>query len=245
MDTEDEFVIGGTTFGFSGASIGELGSSEYTLVVVAVDTSLSVKDFESEISDCVRQVVETCRNSPRADSLMIRVVEFDRSVRETHGFKELMNCNSGDYTFKCDGTSTSLFDAAYTGIGSVFEYGKKLYAEEYTSNAVTFIITDGWDNSSSMSAAAVGQLVEEARNTECALESLLTILIGVNIDNQMVSRSLQNFEKEGRFDMYVEIGEANKDNLTKLANFASQLVSSTSQALGTGGPSKQIPSLSI
>jgi uncharacterized protein YegL len=246
MNNSQSFNIGGSTFGFSGVGVEELEASEYTLVVIAVDTSISVRTFQKEITDCVRQVVEACRKSPRADNLMIRVVEFDSSVREVHGFKELMNCNPGDYAFQCNGYSTSLFDGAFTGIGSVFDYGKKLYEDDYSANAICFVITDGLDNSSKMSAVAVGQKAEEARNTEEALESLLTVLVGVNVTDRGVSQGLNALKDTGKFDWYVEIEDANAKTLAKLADFVSQSISSQSQALGTGGPSQQInPSLAI
>jgi len=241
-------TIGGTTFAFSGVGVDDLEASEYTLVCIAVDNSASLRQHFAEVTKAVQKVVEACRKSPRADNLMLRIITFDRAVDEFHGFKGLMTCNSGDYAtaFPCDGPRTALFDAAFTGIGSVDEYGRKLVEDEYDANAIVFVITDGCDNASSMSAGAVAQKGREARGlqggptAEGGLESLLTILIGVNVQDSYVSSRLKEFETEGEFDQYVEVDNATAATLAKLAAFVSHSISSQSQALGSGGPSQTI-----
>lgn len=251
--TSQSFNIGGSTFGFSGIGVDDLEASEYTLVVIAVDMSGSVYGFVNGITACVKSIIEACRADKRADNLLIRVVTFNTRLAETHGFKPLMSCNAPDYdrAFQAGG-GTALFDAAYTGIGSVDTYAQTLKDDDYAANAIVFIVTDGDDNSSSMSAAAVAQKAKEARGIgvakdNVALESLLTVLVGVNVTDPNIAGYLQAFEQEGEFDQYVELGNADAKTLAKLANFVSASISSQSQALGTGGPSQVIDpnSLSI
>lgn len=247
-EQSQSFNIGGTNFGFSGIGVDALAqiASEYTLVVIAVDMSGSVYGFTSEITACVKSVVEACRKSPRADNLLIRIVAFNTGLREVHGFKPLMNCNPGDYdsAFSAGG-GTALFDAAFTGIGSAVTYAETLDDEDIDTNAIVFVITDGDDNASKMAAAAVAAKAKEARGIgvakdNVALESLLTILIGVNVTDPSMRAYLAKFQTDGEFDQYVELGNASPKTLAKLADFVSQSISSQSQALGTGGPSKTI-----
>jgi hypothetical protein len=112
------------------------------------------------------------------------------------------------------------------------------------------LVTDGCDNASSMSPTAVAQKAKEARgmaggpSAEGGLESLLTILVGVNVTDQYVSSELKRFETDGEFDQYVEINNAQARTLAKLAKFVSKSISSQSQALG-GGASQTISPASL
>lgn len=243
----DSFSIGGSSFSFSGVGVDDLGATEYTLVVLAVDTSASVGPFAPEIRGCIKNVVESCRKSPRADNLLLRVVTFDKSVVEFHGFKELAQINASDYeNIDCIGPRTALFDAAYTAIGSVDEYGRKLVEDDFAANAIVVVITDGADNSSSVSASAVASKAKEARgaaggpSAEEGVESLLTLLIGVNVNNVYTKDALSSFKTDGDFDQYIEVDNASPKTLAKLAKFVSQSISSQSVALGTGGASQAL-----
>ena len=74
------------------------------------------------------------------------------------------------------------------------------------------------------------------------IESLSTILItltrpGTSMERE-IDRALDIFFSEAELTQRVDVGEATKSNLAKLANFVSQSISSQSQALGTGAPSQ-------
>ena len=56
---------------------------------------------------------------------------------------------------------------------------------------------------------------------------------------------LDSFAKDGKFDKYEKINNIDAKSLAKLAEFISKSISAQSQALGTGGPSKALPSLTI
>jgi uncharacterized protein YegL len=249
----ESMAIGGTTFGFSGVGVDDLGATEYTIVTIAVDTSPSVRGFRAEIEACLKEIVEACRQSPRADNLLLRIIFFDSSLRELHGFKELAFCNPGDYSGSVQivGVSTKLFDASFDAVGSVDTYGRKLVADDFLANGIVFVITDGLDNDSSLSGVAVGEAADKARglaggpDAEMGLESLNTVLIGVNITQSYIADELARYKDEGRFDQYVELDNAKKGTLAKLAAFVSQSISSQSQALGTGGGSRVIDPSSL
>lgn len=111
--------IRGTSYGFSAKRIEDLGASEYTLALVVVVASGSVACYGDEIEAAVKEIVRSCRHSPRADNLMLRLVRFDDKVTEVHGFKPLGDCHQDDYN-GCihTGGMTALHDAAYNGIKS-------------------------------------------------------------------------------------------------------------------------------
>jgi hypothetical protein len=239
-NTMEEQQIGGSNFSFSAKRIDDLGATEYTLVLIAVDVSGSTRLFKAEIEAALKEAVQSCRRNPRADNLMLRVVLFDTHVQELHGFKPLTECAPDDYD-GClpDGSLTALRDAVYNGTQSLIQYGRDLTDAEYDCNAAIFVITDGMDNRSKMTATMVGETINSAVTSE-ALESITTVLIGVNTDAGGLNKYLSDFKDDVGITQYVAIGDASEGALAKLGGFISQSVSSQSQALGTGGPSKSL-----
>jgi uncharacterized protein YegL len=232
--------LGGSNFQFSAARIQDLGASEYTLGLIVVDDSPSVGNFKVEIIAALKEVVKACRRSPRADNMMLRVLAFSRLVDEVHGFKPLPDCNESDYDdLQSPGGSTSLFDATLNAVQSVSQYAKDLAAQDFDVNACVFVLTDGWDNSSTSTANMVADAVNEARRTE-ALESIMLVLIGVNLQEPSVKDALDDFRALAGFQQFIALDNAEATTLAKLGGFISQSISSQSQALGTGGASQSL-----
>lgn len=232
--------IEGTSFGYTGTRLERLSATEYTLVTIAVDVSSSVNGFKSELSDSLVAAVEACKRSPRSENLLIRVITFSTSVgdvNELHGFKLLSEINFGDYQSLDVGGMTPLFDATYSAIGSMIDYGKDLAENDFLVNGIAFVITDGGDNASVATPSMIQDQVATVLRSE-ELESLHTILIGVNAD--VCRAELEQFVNQAQLDQYTDSGDASKGNLAKLADFVSQSISSQSQSLGTGGASQNI-----
>jgi len=227
---------------FSGAQINELESSQYTLCVLCVDSSMSISNFSHKISKAVKEVVRSLKNSKCSDNLMLRVLNFDRGTNEVHGFTEWNKCDLTQYDniFKNLGGNTSLFDATVDGLDSLNTYGKELVDQDYSPvNAILIVITDGLDNFSTYTVKDVARKMKEGVG-ETKLESLLSILIGVNINDPQVGIELKNFETVGGFDQYIELDNVTEDSIAKLANFISKSVSAQSSSLGGGSKSQTI-----
>lgn len=242
FDNKDtEMVVHNTGhFGFSGAKLDDLGSSEYTLVVIAADRSGSVSGFQKDMEAALKEITKACQSSPRADNLLLRYLTFDSGIDEVHGFKPLADCNVDDYDGSLQpGGKTALYDASVNAIESVSNYGKQLMDQDYDVNAIVFVITDGDNNNSAMTLPKVKTALSKAVTGE-TLESLVSILIGVNIKEPNISQLLRDFHSQAGFTQYEELANATKSNLAKLAQFVSKSISSQSQALGSGQASKQI-----
>lgn len=230
----------GSTFGFSAIDIDKLKATEYTLVNVAVDVSGSTAGFTAEMEVAIKAIVTACRRSPRADNLLLRLGTFDHHLTEVHGFKLLQDCNPGDYTgILTAGGSTALFDAAVDGIDAVARYGRELADNDFQANGICFVITDGDNNASTLTVGEVKKAVDRVTLSE-ALESLVTVLIGVNVTDPHMSQRLADFRTTAGFTQYVDIGAADERKLARLADFVSRSISSQSQSLGSGGPSKAL-----
>jgi len=135
---------------------------------------------------------------------------------------------------------TALFDATYSATKAMTQYGADLTKNDFQVNAALFIITDGMDNVSKVSAPMVAEAIQEARTSE-ALESIMPVLIGVNTDASTgLNQWLDNFKAQAGFQQYVTIAGATEKELAKLGGFISKSISSQSQALGSNGPSRSL-----
>lgn len=233
-----------SNFGFSAIPLDDLKASEYTLVSIVTDCSGSVSFFAQEEEKALKEVISTCRRSPRADNLMVRYTRFNETVQEVHGFKLLQDCNPSDYDGSIQASGcTALYDATIDGVDALSRYGRDLQNNDYTANAILFVITDGGNNAGkNLSGVSVKPAFQQAIAKE-NLESIVTILIGVNVQDPTLSRELQTFSKDGGFTHYVELKDATEKSLAKLVSFVSKSISAQSMSLGTGGPSQQIPTI--
>jgi len=235
------FNAGRGGFAFTGARFDKLGSTDYTLVTIAVDETGSTLGFERELAKMLRTAVDACRKNPRSDNILLRVIYFSSKykdgVSEIHGFKPLADIDTSAYPVPSPGGLTPLCDATYSSLHATNVYGQQLADQDFGVNAIFFIITDGAENDSTATMQMVKTEQERARTSE-QLESLISILVGINA--KPCQAALDQFKDEAGITHYRDAGDATPRNLAKLAAFVSASVSSQSQALGTGGPSQNI-----
>lgn len=233
-------ITGPSQFKFSAVRPDDLGATEYTLVTIVVDVSASVYEFADELKTTVQAILKSCTKSPRADNLLVRLTSFNSQLREEFGFRALQDIDSNNLKdFQPDGF-TALFDASLEALEATEQYGQILYDQDFDTNGAVYVITDGWDNHSrKANANSVAKQLCQIRSDE-KLESIFSVLIGINTSEDQVGKSLDQFAKQAKFDQYVDVGDASAGNLAKLAGFVSQSITSQSQALGTGGPSQAL-----
>lgn len=234
----------GKGFKYTGARIEHLGATEYTLVTIAVDDTGSVLPFADQLLAMLQTSVLACKKSPRSDNIMVRVIRFSNkysgNIDELHGFKPLSLIDPQmDYTLSSPGGGTPLYDAAYSVLGATNAYAKNLVDQDFGVNAIVFIITDGDDTGSIATTKMVKEEVLLSVSGE-VLESMVSILVGINTDEPSLLQQLQDFKNEAGLTHFIDAKDATPGNLAKLGQFVSRSVSSQSQALGTGGPSQNI-----
>ena len=235
--TLQQLTLPSGQYGFSATRLNDLGATEYTLVTIVCDVSPSVSGFVKEMENALVEIVKACKYSPRADNLMIRLVIFSTGMTEVHGFKLLEQCNPNDYKkiLRTNG-GTALYDAAENAIAAITAYGKQLSDADFATNGIVFVLTDGEDNASTLTVRNVRDGLQGAVLNE-SLESLISILIGVNVQDAQIGAYLQDFKNEAGFTQYVEIDKADAKALARLADFVSRSISAQSKALGSGGSS--------
>ncbi len=245
-DQLESWVIPGAgNFTFSAVSPEDLGELGYTVATVVLDESGSLEYKKDLLVKLLKIVAEGLKKSSRAETILLRVITFNWVVREIHGFKPVTQIDLNEYNqIKPDGR-TALIDAMFSAVASTFEYAKKLEELDYDSNACIYVITDGMDNESKKPAREVSDQLERIKAGE-EIESIVTALFGVNDPtcgwSQDVAQALSALQSEVDFTEYIDAGDVDEKNIGKIGGIVSSSITSTSQALGTGGPSQQLPS---
>ncbi len=128
----DQIDLPNSHYGYSATRIEDLGATEYTIATIVCDVSGSTASFTFDMESAITRIVQSCKYSPRADNLLLRLVVFDDTLSEVHGFKLLENCNLADYGGVLrPGGSTALYEAAENAVSSVINYGQKLSAGDF------------------------------------------------------------------------------------------------------------------
>lgn len=226
-------------FRFSAVRPETLDATEYTLATIVVDVTGSVASFKDELLGAVKAVVRACQKSPRAENLLVRLVTFNTSVDEVHGFKPLAEIDPDDYEPFSPSGLTALYDASVDALSATNRYAKLLSDQDYLVNAAVYIVTDGLNNFGRSKLGDVAAELKQAARDE-TLESLVTVLVGINTLERGVAQSLDELRAQAGLGQFVDVGEATPQRLAKLSAFVSRSISSQSQALGTGGPSQAL-----
>lgn len=228
-----------SNYAFSGVGLDQLGATEYTLSTVVVDISGSVGGFKNELEKCLKTILGSCQKAPRAENLLSRLVAFNGSVSEIHGFRQLADIDPNEYDNALfPSGNTALYDAVLSSLEATGVYGEQLASQEFLANGVVYVITDGMDNSSYSTPNGIKKAIDKIRKDE-NLESIAVILIMVGASDPMAAADLEKFRKQADITQFVDLTDlftktSPEAALAKLAGYVSKSVSSTSQSLGSG-----------
>lgn len=235
----EKFKVG--NYQYSAVKVEKLtGTNEYTLVAIVFDESGTTTHFAPAMEQCLHDIIGDLRYSPRANNLLVTDVHFGTKPREVHGYKLLEDCNPADYigSYK-NGGSTSLYDTCVKVLRAMNETAKRLREQDYDVNGFFVCITDGKDECSTYPDNEVNTAMQECITGE-NLESLMSILIGVNVQTAAFSDYLEKFKTTGGFSQFEKVEDIHQKSFAKIVKFISNSVTSQSQHLGTGGASKSL-----
>ena len=230
-------------FKYTSVKVERLGAIEYTLVTICIDETYSTRPFKAGLESMTKACVGSCKKSPRALNLLIRIIAFNSNgIREIHGWMLLGDIKLDDYdNIIFPGNITNLYDASLNGVDVMNDYVVGLYKAEkiINSNGMLFIVTDGDDNASNSVPNDIKTAIEKINNEE-VMESLRTILIAVNDKDPHFQQRLETFRQEAGIDEYISMGDVTESKLAKCAQFISQSISTQQVSLGTGQPSQPL-----
>lgn len=240
-DTMDEKIItGGGNFQYSATRPDTLLESNYTLVTVAIDFSLSTSKFAKHLLEMLKACINACMKNPRNRNIMLRIISFNTVVTEIHGFRPLNTIDIDSYEeFKPDGC-TALYDAVYSAVGATLDYAGDLYDGEVDSiNGVCYIITDGLNNRGSTGPVMIKDKIEKALLSE-KLDGLTTVLIQLKDPNDSdvdrIEAELKKFRDGANISSFIDVNDVTSETLAKLGQFMSKSISSHSNSLQNGTP---------
>src|SRR5262249_54997185 len=137
------------------------------------------------------------------------------------------------------GGSTALHRATHEAIDTTLTYSRTLSQQEFLTNAIIVIVTDGEETEFDVTTDRIAELLRQARASEKIIESLSVVLVGIT-GNQLTIQKLQAFQNAVGITQFVDVGSVTPGKLAKLAQFVSISISSASAALGSGQASKPI-----
>ena len=239
-------IPGAGNFTFSAINPGDLAELGYTVATVVLDQSGSLEYKKDLLTELLRIIANSLKKSSRAETILLRVIAFNEVISELHGFKPVAWIDPvNDYKGINPNGMTALIDAMFSAVGSTYEYARKLEEDGFDANACVYVITDGMDNKSSKKPGDVSDQITKMKAGE-EVESIITALFGVNDPTigwtQDVTRALSELQAEVDFTEYIDAGDVDEKNVGKIGGVVSSSITSTSQALGTKGPSQQRPS---
>lgn len=238
-------IPGAGNFTFSAVNPEDLEELGYTVATVVLDESGSLQYKRNLLVELLVTIAEGLKKSSRKETILLRVISFNYNIREIHGFKPVTQIDLNEYNQIDPDGRTALIDSMFSAVASTFEYAKKMWKDGFDANACIYIITDGMDNESKKSAQDVADQLMRIKAGE-EVESIITILLGVNDPTcgwkQEVTQALSTLQAKIDFTEYIEAGDVTKENIGKIGGIVSSSITSTSQALGKGGPSQQLPS---
>ncbi len=195
----------------------EIQVDETINAVFAVDISPSIVSYVKDLNHAFNDFTATMQKSHVAEQLMVSIVEFHHKVQVKSGFQPIKQIPTMD--FKPSGKGTALYQATYQSLEMAINYRKNLEASGVTAKTLIFVITDGLDNSSKVSAKQVKDKLESILANEQNAFSFTTILFGVGD-----ARGFEEAQKSMGLQHLAKVGNTGAE-IRKMINFISQSIS--------------------
>ncbi len=195
----------------------EIQVDETINAVFAVDISPSIVSYVKDLNHAFNDFTATMQKSHVAEQLMVSIVEFHHKVQVKSGFQPIKQIPTMD--FKPSGNGTALYQATYQSLEMAVNYRENLEASGVTAKTLIFVITDGLDNSSKVSAKQVKDKLESILANEQNAFSFTTILFGVGD-----ARGFEEAQKNMGLQHLAKVGNSGAE-IRKMINFISQSIS--------------------
>lgn len=187
--------------------------------VFVVDISPSISTYAKDLNFAFNDFTQTMQKSHVAEQLMVSIVTFNENVSVISGFQPIKQIPQMD--FKPSGGGTALYQATAQGLKIAIDYRENLEASGVTAKTLLFVITDGEDNSSQVSAKQVKDKLQDILQKERNAFSFTTILFGVGN-----ATSFEKAQKDMGLQHLAKVGTTGAE-IRKMISFISQSISQT------------------
>lgn len=187
--------------------------------VFVVDVSPSISTYVNDLNFAFNDFTQTMQKSHVAEQLMVSLVEFNEVVTVKSGFQPIKQIPT--MNFMPSGGGTALYQATFQGLQMAIDYRNNLEASGVMAKTLVFVITDGLDNSSQVSAKQVKDKLQTILSQEQNAFSFTTILFGVGD-----ATDFEKAQKDMGLQHIAKVGTTGAE-IRKMINFISQSISQT------------------
>jgi hypothetical protein len=242
-----------TGFQFTAPPLAVFGEQKYTVVGITTDQSGSIYNVRGDLFTMNEAIDRDLKAGAGKHTIIVRRTAFtDRfpnNVREQHGFLPALAVDAnthfpivnsyGEYggTPLADGVMETILAAKEQAMQLINIQGVPLV------NLALAFLTDGGETGSRYKPADIKAAIEQIL-AEGEIESIVTILVGVDCPVGSGARQkLEDFQQKAGLTKFIPFDEMTPGAFGQVARVISQTFTSTSQALGSGGPSKFVQGL--
>lgn len=147
--------------GCEGIDVDDIDSEEVTLVAVVLDCSGSMFENRSAVLKSYReQFLEPLAKAKNADSILVSSWVFSSlpgqdNVRLVHGYTPVPECKELTNVDYDPNGGTPLYDAVMKSLTGMVTYGQALRDNGTRTKCIVIILSDGFENASTVSASKV------------------------------------------------------------------------------------------
>ncbi|MCU0512662.1 MAG: VWA domain-containing protein [Anaerolineae bacterium] len=155
IDLMVQNLDGQAGLGCVGAQVDELNTDDVTLLVVLLDASGSMDSVRQPVLEAFNELCRALMDSKSRDSILMSAWTFHDRPALLFGYTPIDQVQ--DLTpaqYQPDG-GTALFDAVLSGFTGIVGYGQDLRNNGIRTRSIVVVMTDGGDNMSASTAAAV------------------------------------------------------------------------------------------
>jgi Mg-chelatase subunit ChlD len=146
---------GQTGLGCVGAQIDSLNTDDVTLLSVLIDASGSMGSVRADVIDAFNQMARALADSKARDSILMSAWTFSDKPTLLFGYTPIDSVKDLTKATYAPNGATALYDAAMDAFTGIVAYGQELRNGGIRTRCIVVVITDGGDNMSSHTAAAV------------------------------------------------------------------------------------------
>lgn len=242
-----------TGFQFTAPPLAVFEEQKYTLVGITTDQSGSIYGVRGDLFAMNEAIDRDLKAGAGKHTIIVRRTaftdHFPNNVREQHGFLPALAVDANTHfpivNSHGEYGGTPLADGAMETILAAKEQAMQLINIQGVPlvNIALAILTDGGETGSRYTPADIKAAIEQIL-AEGEIESIVTILVGVNCPVGSYHRQkLEAFQQAAGLTKFIPFDEMKPGMFGQVVRVISQTFTSTSQALGSGGPSKFVQGL--
>jgi len=242
-----------TGFRFTAPPLAVFEEQRYTIVGVTTDQSGSIYKVRGDLFTMNEQIDTDLKAGAGKHTIIVRrtafTSHFPNNVREQHGFLPALAVDPnthfpivnshGEYggTPLADGVMETILAAKEQAMQLITVQGVPLV------NLALAFLTDGGETGSRYTPSDIKAAIEQIL-AEGEIESIVTILVGVDCPVGHLNRQrLEDFQQAAGLSKFIPFEDMTPGAFGQVARVISQTFTSSSQALGSGGPSKFVQGL--